>query len=274
MKINLAISNIAWEQASDEFMYSELSRLNFSGIEIAPTRLFTSPPYEKIQESSNYAKRLLDEYGLSICSMQSIWFGITGQLFGTPCERNFLLDYSKKAILFAQALSCRNLVFGCPKNRSLPDNMTPDMAYEFFSELGDFAISCGTTLALEANPALYGTNFINTTREAIDFVKNVNNDGFKVNLDTGTIIHNAENISAIQDYFQYINHIHLSEPSLVPLVSRSIHKEIMSMAVKCGYEGYFSIEMGKSTIENVLSIMAYVNECRNQTLEALSHEAI
>lgn len=54
-------------------------------------------------------------------SMQSIWYGRTEKLFGTEEERNLLLDYTKSAVDFAAAIGCKNLVFGCPKNRCIPE---------------------------------------------------------------------------------------------------------------------------------------------------------
>ena len=41
----------------------------------------------------------------------------------------------------------------------------------FFNILGDYAKLKNTVIALEANPDIYGTNFINTTKEAFSFVK-------------------------------------------------------------------------------------------------------
>ena len=42
--MKLSISNIAWDKEKDIEMYEYLSKLNFSGIEIAPTRIFEIDP--------------------------------------------------------------------------------------------------------------------------------------------------------------------------------------------------------------------------------------
>ena len=48
-ELKLAISNIAWDKADDEAVYSCPCRQNgFTGLEIAPTRIFPEYPYENL----------------------------------------------------------------------------------------------------------------------------------------------------------------------------------------------------------------------------------
>ena len=263
MKINLSIPNIAWEKCFDDYMYAEMSRLGFTGLEIAPTRIFNQPVYEKIKEAADFSSRQWQMHGIKISSMQSIWHGVTQQLFGADDERQFLLDYTKKAIDFASAMSCRNLVFGCPKNRSRPlCTANLDNIYEFFAKLGDYTAERGTVLSLEANPAIYGTNFINTTLDALDLVKTVSSKGFRLNLDIGAAIYNEENIADIRECLPYINHVHVSEPNLVMIEPRALHKEVIKLACEAGYAGYFSIEMQKHDVSEVIAVMQYLNDCK------------
>ena len=44
----LAISNIAWQQSDDEEIYTAMQHCGFTGLEIAPTRIFPSEPYENL----------------------------------------------------------------------------------------------------------------------------------------------------------------------------------------------------------------------------------
>ena len=263
--MKLSISNIAWEKQDDEKVYANMQKLGFSGLEIAPTRLFDQPAYSKLNEATEFAKNLKSKYGLSISSMQSIWYGVAEQLFGTQEERQYLYDYTKEAINFANALSCPNIVFGCPKNRSKPENSTAEPSHTlepihtFFSELGDYATKHGTTIALEPNPPIYGTNFINTTQEALDMVKTINNKGFRINLDIGTILHNEEDTNMLNNNWHLINHVHISEPNLKLIKENSIHKDIINSATTNNYQGYFSIEMAKQPIEDVISTMKYTS---------------
>lgn len=257
--IKLSISNIAWNAEKDQPVYDYMQKAGLSGLEIAPTRLFPEKPYEKKAEAKAYSQRLNEKYSLSICSMQSIWYGQNEKIFGTEEERAVLLDYTKQAIVFAEAVGAGNLVFGCPKNRVIGEKDDKVSAVDFFRELGDYAAEHGTVLAMEANPVIYGTNFLNRTQEAIDFIKEVGSKGFKLNLDYGTIIYNEESIEDLVSYIHLINHVHISEPNLKLIEQRDGHKALMQMLKDAGYDRYVSIEMGKrDDIKDVYRTIDYL----------------
>lgn len=258
--MKLSISNIAWSKEYDQRMYSFLKESNFSGLEIAPTRIFEENPYDKLTEAKEFSVDLKREFALQISSMQSICFGVTESIFGTEEERKVILDYTIKAIDFASIINCKNLVFGCPKNRIIKDNQM-DIAIAFFSELGEYAEYKGTILAFEANPVIYGTNFINTTKESLDFVREINCDGLKVNFDFGTFLYNQESINDIEKHLDLINHIHISEPYLEEIQPREIHKDFFKMLIANQYDKYISIEMKNlNAIEKVESIVKYTKK--------------
>lgn len=239
--MKLAISNIAWKSEQDEEMYTFLKAHHIDGLEIAPTRVFEKSPYDFLVQAKEYADYLKYNYNLEVCSMQSIWFGRQEKLFGSIKEREILLQYTKKAIIFAESMGCHNLVFGCPKNRVIEYPEQYQDAILFFKELGEFAYTHHTVLAMEANPLIYNTNFINTTNQAIDLVKRVDSEGFKVNLDLGTVIYNKEDVSKIDLCF--VNHIHISEPYLKEIEWKDIHQQLSHAIEKSNYQGFVSIEM-------------------------------
>lgn len=259
--IKLAISNIAWNNERNEEVYALLQNYGYTGLEIAPTKIFPNEPYSHNKEASEWAKELNKKHGFCIPSMQSILYGRTEKLFGTEDERKLLLGYNKKAIDFAVAVGAKNLVFGCPKNRQLPEGSDDTLAVRFFKETGDYAARKGTCIGMEANPDIYGTNFINTTPEAIELIKRVGSDGFKLNLDVGTMIYNKEDISILKGNASLINHVHISEPFLKKIEKRDLHKELFDYLRKENYDGYVSIEMGlldqSCDIEHVLQ---YIKE--------------
>ncbi|MCQ2482085.1 MAG: sugar phosphate isomerase/epimerase [Clostridia bacterium] len=261
--MKLSVSNIAWESAKAEEAYSMMTKYGFSGLEIAPPAVVGDNPYDKIADAVNWFDDLHFKYSFDISSMQSIWFKRTENLFISPNDSTVLLQYTKKAILFAEALGCKNLVFGCPKNRNIPDGMTSDDSLEFITEIAEFATKHNTVFSMEANPTIYNTNFINTTEEALEIVKKVNSNGFKVNLDIGTMIQNNESADIIREYVKYINHVHISEPYLKPIVKRVLHSEIANILKSEGYSGYVSLEMGKSSdmsLTDMENSMKYISE--------------
>lgn len=258
--MKLAISNIAWSAAHDEEIHAFLKKIGFKGLEIAPTRIIPENPYDKLTEAKDFKKHLEYDFNLTIPSMQAICFGRSEAIFGTEEERNSIKKYIKKAIDFASVLNCKNLVFGSPKNRIIGENQE-EIAFSFFDELGTYAIEKNTILSMEPNPDIYGTNFLNTTQEAFDFVTKINNKGLKVNVDLGTIIHNNEAISIIEDNINLINHIHISEPFLEPIVERLIHKQLNEILVSNNYSDFVSIEMKNTNdVSIVKNAIYYIND--------------
>ena len=230
----------------------------FTGLEIAPTRVFPIEPYDtKTGKVQKWSQDLKEEFGFCVPSIQSIWYGKQEKIFGSPEERKFLTNYTKKAIDFAATIGCKNLVFGCPRNRSAPANFDRDIAISFFRELGDYAADKGTVIGVEANPSIYNTNFINTTSEALKLIKDVDSAGLLLNLDIGTMIYNRESISELCGQVRYISHVHISEPGLKPVEKRHMHKELKQLLSLEKYAGYISIEMTRqeniSVIEGVLN---------------------
>lgn len=259
--MKLSISHLAWSAEQDSSMYSCLRDMGFSGLEIAPTRLFPDAPYEKLSEIQAYRERLASEFSLSLSSMQSIWYGRQETLFGDAQQRAFLLGYTKAAVRFAQAAGCRNLVFGSPKSRCVQQPSDLEAGIAFFSELADYAQAHQTVIGLEANPTIYGTNYINTTQEAIRLIRQVGKPGLRLNLDLGTMIANDEQADLLKGSVDLISHVHISEPYLKPIVPHPLHADVLRVLREEGYQGYVSIEMGLQTeMSDVWDIMHYVRE--------------
>lgn len=290
--MKLSISNIAWTERQDETVYGWMRECGFEGLEIAPTRIFPENPYEHRQEAAEWAHGLRRAYGFSVPSMQSIWYGRTEGLFGSPEERKNLTEYTKKAIDFAAAIGCHNLVFGCPRNRCIPESSVEkaadgtrkenesvdaegrngggdreqkaewmETAVSFFRELGEYALMCGTVIGMEANPPMYHTNFINTTGQALALVERVDSKGFLLNLDVGTMIANRENCAELAGRIHLVNHVHISEPGLKPVRKRVLHRELSELLQREDYDGFVSVEMGKSedgSLGALRNVMIYV----------------
>lgn len=259
--MKLSISNIGWENSNDSIVYELMKSLDYKGLEIAPTRIIPEAPYDKIDEIEIWKKHVEQNYGFCVSSMQSIWFGRQEKVFGTQEERQVLLSYTKKAIDFASIIGCKNLVFGCPRNRNVPEGVEKTSAISFFKELGDYAYEKGTIIGMEANPPIYNTNYINDTISALELIRDVNSKGFLLNLDVGTMIENKESAEELKGNVHLINHVHISEPGLKPIEERSLHYELLEVLKNENYDNYISIEMGKQ--ENVAILdekMRYVKK--------------
>lgn len=256
--MKLSISNIAWTAKDDTAVYELMKKYEYSGLEIAPTRIFPEKPYEQNETANAWANEINTKYGFAIPSMQSIWYGRTENIFNSVEDRKALLDYTKLAIDFAEAIGCKNLVFGCPRNRNLPENVDASVAVDFFKELGEYACKHTTVIGMEANPPIYNTNYINDTKSAIELINEVNSEGFKLNLDIGTMIQNEEELDELVGNIHLINHVHISEPGLKLIEKRELHNKLKEVLVKENYQGFVSIEMGtRESLDEIETALAY-----------------
>ena len=258
--MKLSISNIAWDASNDEKIYTMIKKYGFEGLEIAPTKIMGKNPYEKLEETGVWKKEI--QYNLKISSMQSIWFGRNENLFDSKEEEVFLLDYTKKAIDFANIIECKNLVFGSPKNRNINNGKNSENQIRIFETLGEYAHKKNTVIGMEANPKIYNTNYINDTKSALELVKKVKSKGFLLNLDLGTMISNNEDLlKVLKGNVKYINHVHISEPWLKIIEKREIHKTLKYVLLEENYKGFISVEMAKiDDIEKIEDIIIYVKE--------------
>lgn len=255
--MKLSVSNIAWAIDNNEEIYAYLQQKGFCGLEIAPTKLFPQSPYLHITEAAEYFSRVRSRYGLEVSSMQSIWYGQTGNIFESEEERARLRDYTFQAVDFASAIGCGNLVFGNPKARRKAENNADSEVFGFFKTISDYAVKKGTCISLEPNPVIYGTNFINDTSQAVAFCRESGCSNLRINVDLGTVIYNDEPFEWIRDNIDLVNHIHISEPNLKKIRKRELHRRLIDLE----YDNYISIEMGQQNdLNDVYEVIDYVAE--------------
>lgn len=261
-----AISNLAWPKEQDRTVYSQLAGLGLSGIEIAPSRIWENPTTSTTQARADFLTEL-EGYSLEVLSLQSLLFGYPELvLFGSENSRTSLGEYLNKMIDLAASLGAPALVFGSPKNRVIGDQdpaTARAAARDFFKEVGAYAATQGVCVCIEPNPAQYGTDFLNTTAEAVAFVKEVDSPGIRVNIDLGAIAVNGENMQeSLTSAIPYAGHLHISEPSLAPIrLDHEYHQAIAQILIQEGYAGAVSIEMAQVADPAVLKpIISLVQE--------------
>ena len=226
----LAISNIAWQKDDDETVYAAMQQAGFTGLELAPTRIFSEAPYENLTSALLFGGYLKNRWGFSVPSLQSIWYGQKGNIFD-PADTEHLLDYTAQAFQFAHSLNCPSLVFGCPKNRMRPLGANDAAAEAFFMQADAFAL-----------------------------VKRLDNPGLSVNLDLSTVLAQGEHLQSFIDDMQYVSHVHISEPGLVPIERRPEHKELALLLGAVGYRGFVSVEMAHTDVDTIRRTMDYIAE--------------
>jgi len=252
--MKLAVSNIAFAPEDRLAAYAMLRRRGIEGLEIAPGLLFADArdPFAPSDAECAEALAPIADAGLQLVSMQSLLFGVQGaELFGDADARARFRDGMERAIALAGRLAIPAIVFGSPRQRIVPDDMAMadalDRARAEFAHLGAAAASAGTCILIEANPAAYGTNFLNSIDQAAAFVARVDHPGIGLILDVGSLHLNAEfdRIDTIASrHAAAIRHVHVSEPDLAPAPASVDHgRRIFGALRAIGYDRWVSIEM-------------------------------
>lgn len=195
----IAVSNIAWDPADQPAAYALLKQNGVRGLEVAPGMLLSNvrDVFHPTDEEVNRALDTIRAAGLELVSMQSLLFGVEGaSLFGSDEQRLQFRKAMQDAMGLAKRFNIPNLVFGSPRQRVIPDGISPQLAeriaLQTFLQLGDAAAAAGTVIAVEPNPVGYGTNFLNTLAEADAFVSAVEHPAITVNLDLGAMHMNSD----------------------------------------------------------------------------------
>jgi D-psicose/D-tagatose/L-ribulose 3-epimerase len=264
--MKLAASNIAWQPAEDDEIAGILRARGFTGIEIAPSKRWSSPFDATTKEVEAY-RDSWDRRGLPIVAMQSLLFGRPDlQLFGLPAVRASLRDYLVTLIDIAGGLGARALVFGSPRNRTrglMPLDEATGIAVDFFREIGAAAASRGCLICLEPCPPAYDCDFINTTHDAVALCERIAHPGVRVNGDASTIALNGEDApTAISAAAPWLGHFHASEPSLVEVSDGPVQRACATALGLQAYEHWVSIEMrapgGTSSVEPIARAADFV----------------
>ena len=234
--MRLSISNIAWDPADDVDIAQLLQCHGIDAIDVAPSKYFPD-----LANASDFDIRNVRAWwarqGVEIRGMQSLLFGTNGlNLFGAPEVQDAMLAHLTAVCHIGAGLGANRLVFGSPKNRDrtgISDERAMEMAVAFFRRLGGIAENHGQLICLEPNPASYGANFMTTSLETADVVKLVGHPAIKMQLDTGALAMNDEDIlDLLPRHACLIGHVHASEPGLATLGEGSTDHAAISAAVK------------------------------------------
>lgn len=219
--MKLALSNIAWDAAEDEAIVTLLQRFGVDAIDVAPGKYFPLPR-KATDEDIARVKNWWFERGIEITGMQALLFGTAGlNVFGLPESQDAMLQHLSAVCRIGAGLGAKRIVFGSPKNRDrsgLTDQETMDVSVSFFRRLGDIAQSYGVVICLEPNPLCYGANFMTTSSETAEVLRQIGHVAVRMQLDTGALTINGEDpFTVLRDFASLIGHVHASEPDLLPL---------------------------------------------------------
>jgi len=246
--MRLAISNIAWDLQQEPQVSALLQRFGVEGVELAPTKIWPQPLLATAAEVLDY-RRGWEGRGIGIVAFQALLFGRPElTIFESAEKRAQTLEYLGGIARLAQQLGARALIFGSPKNRFVGD-LAPETAWaiavDFFRRAGDLAAAHDAAFCIEPNPPEYGCDFVNNSVQAVELVKAVDSEGFRVHIDAGALAMASEQPErAIQNAVPWMNHFHISERNLSPIGTTGVdHAACAAALVDAGYRQWVSIEM-------------------------------
>lgn len=247
--MRLAVSNIAWPADEEADVAAGLREAKIDAVELAPTKIFTDPLATSAGERADYLAFWAD-HGIDVVAFQSMLFGrLDLTLFDDPSVTASTVDYLSRFIELAGQLGAGVLVFGSPKNRRVPEGMTPDeataIAVEVFGKLGDVASDNGTLFCIEPNPVAYDCNFVTDAASGLELVRAVDRPGFGLHLDAAGMTLAGDDIGAsIRAAGPLLRHFHASAPYLGALETEAVDHAAAAAALRdIDYSGIVSIEM-------------------------------
>lgn len=246
--MRLSISNIAWEPTQDTQMAKLLRAHGVDAIDVAPSKYFQD--FSKADSTGcAEVRNWWADQGIEITGMQALMFGTAGlNVFGTPEVQAQMLSHLTQVCRIGAWLHAPRLVFGSPKCRDrsgLSDQDTQQQAVFFFEKLGNIAHDLGVIICLEPNPSCYGSNFMLTSAETAEIVRQIDHPAVRMQLDTGAIQLADESIDeVIQAHQELIGHVHLSEPQLAPFGESKTSHSNTAKALSAGLPNHIAcIEM-------------------------------
>lgn len=270
----ISISNLAWNKKDDKHIFRLMKQANVFNLEISPFRDFTNEA-ELTKKSASMIRSQLNPYGIKVVALQSLMYRFPDlSLFTNDFLRKKTFDHMVRIINFANFLGAKVLVFGCPKNKlrkKLKYDKALRIATEFFKRLAKHLSKFNMVCCIEPTPTIYGADFVRSTKEAVTLIKAVNNDFIKLNFDLGTLKINNKNIEkTIFEYYKYIGHIHISEPSLKSIeIDYSFHKKFAQALKDMSYEKFVSIEMlpvDTNNTQTIQAVLSFISEVYNGSI--------
>jgi sugar phosphate isomerase/epimerase len=211
---------------------------------------------DELRRIVNAEKRAAQSAGIQISQIHGPWQWPPQD--SSQQQREERLDKMKKSVIITSLLGCDNLVihpimpYGIEDLKFGKQQETWDLNVEFFKSLIDFAKQYSITICLENMPMRYFS--IATPEKILELVKEINDDHFKICLDTGHVsvfpeLSIGNEIRKLGDYIRVL-HIHDNmgdnDSHLYPTKGIIDWYDFVNALDEIGYEGVLSLETSPS----------------------------
>lgn len=243
--MKLALSNFAWDNDDSELIFDFLKKNNINNIEGVLTKLNT---WDNISIDTLLPfKENLNSKHILIPSLQSLFYNVDCKNIS---DEDVFINHFKKIIELSKFLSVKVLVFGSPSLRKKVDKWEESLC-RVFKKLDSMLENTDIEISIEPNSKIYGGEYFNTISEIVSFIKQNNLKNIKTMIDTHNLILEKLNpIFELKTYYEYINHIHISENNLSHIKDTDFHWDFSEKIKKMNYDKIVTYEV--ITCENIL----------------------
>lgn len=178
-------------------------------------------------------KKFLDDHQLQTLSAQSLFHKIQYTL----SDEELILSHLDKLIHYSKLLGIKKLVFGSPMMRKGDPR-------RIFRLIDNMLIGTDIKLLIEPNTKMYGGSYFFTVSEIVEFIE-INS---LRNISTMVDTHNSrfeyrEPAEDFWEYSQYIDHIHVSQPRLLPFKPSRLDEELAKTLKQRNYNKIVTYEV-------------------------------
>jgi sugar phosphate isomerase/epimerase len=235
--MKLSLSNLAWDNEDNDQMLLILKNHNIN-IEGVLTKIGN---WDELTNDVLFKyKKQLDSYNIKTPSIQSIFYNI--KCDGITDEK-IVYNHIKRLIEICKILDINVMVFGSPTMRN---GVIDDSLSLIFKKIDNLLNNTNITLVIEPNSKIYGGNYFHNLNEIVDFIKNNKFVNIKTMIDTHNLkLEGYDPIIELGKYYDYINHIHISEIKLTPIITSETHINFSNELKKLGYDKIITYEVLK-----------------------------
>ncbi|MBI5394673.1 MAG: sugar phosphate isomerase/epimerase [Verrucomicrobia bacterium] len=243
-------ASVPWAPWKFEDQCRCAARLGYHALELAP---FTfNRDVRRITPAERAAiRKTADSHGLKITGLHWLLAQTEGFHLTTneSAVRESTARYTEALMDFCADVGGKIMVWGSPKQRSLPEGVTFEQGMEravaVFKSVMPWAKVRGITIAIEPL-ARTETNFINTAAQGRELVRRVGDPRFALHLDVKAMSDEGTPIPDIIRASRGVVHYHANDPNLRgPGTSGLDHRPFAAALREIGYDGYISIEVFK-----------------------------
>jgi sugar phosphate isomerase/epimerase len=238
--MKLAVSNLAWDVQDNQKVFNLLNELGINNVEGVLSKIdsWNNLTEEKIQSYSD----LLKSNNLGINSLQSLFFNVECNDISNV---EIILNHFQRLINYSKILSVNVLVFGTPSLRKKIDGWE-NYLIEIFIKLDEMLEGTGICVLIEPNSKVYGGEFFHNLSEITNFILTNNLKNIKTMIDTHNLLLEGDDpILEIENHYELISHIHISEEKLKPIKDHLFHITFSNKIKSMGYNKTLTYELNK-----------------------------